>query len=280
MLRKKTTLGITLAVLLALVFSTLALAGTVLDSDDVVVVGYGSANEAPLQVYAGGDSGKVTVTFTANNGNLPENQIAEGYINVPALYEIGESGVVTPSGSQTKYFTPQNFSHNNETLEFEIEIKAGSNAPAGPISFPVNFTRGNQVNLAPDFSAPLIHVEVVVLSGYNVDAFKRPVVMDGLNTIKGGSTVPLKFSVTDANGDYQNDTSKVAFFAFRVPCEGQEGETNDLTMEDTGGTILRYDFEDDQFIYNWKSPKESGVCYYVRVEYSGTSSDWAEFKTK
>ena len=36
-------------------------------------------------------------------------------------------------------------------------------------------------------------------------------------------------------------------------------------ITNTGGTSLRYDTVGGQFIQNWQTPKQSGLCYRVTV---------------
>jgi hypothetical protein len=281
-LSKKLYSSMVLALFLALVLVTLVFADTVLNPGDVAVVGHGSASTTPLIINAG-NAGTVSVTFVANDGTIPAQHSDKAWITVPQEFEIGESGeIAATSDSQTQSFSSgQNFSHNSQSLTFVIQVTALSNAPAGLVHFPVTFTHGDQVKQHADFSAPHIYVEVVVLGGYDIDAFKNPVKMDGAtNSVKAGSTVPLKFTVTDAGGAIQSETEMVTFQTAGVSCGLMAPESNDIQEESTGGTTLRFDVDDEQFIQNWKVPAGANKCYSVRVLYDGTWSDWAIFRTK
>jgi hypothetical protein len=99
------------------------------------------------------------------------------------------------------------------------------------------------------------------------------------NTIKGGSTVPLKFEVF-AGPTELTDTSYVhqPLLSQQVACTGTSYDAVEITA--TGGTSLRYDTAGSQFIYNWQTPKTAGKCYRVTVGTADGSSLVAYFMTK
>lgn len=115
---------------------------------------------------------------------------------------------------------------------------------------------------------------------YTVSGFYSPVDMGGTwNTVKGGSTVPLKFEVF-AGATEMTSTSVVVtpLTALRVGCSGGVEDAIEVTA--TGGTALRYDSTGGQFIYNWQTPKGAGQCYTVTVALVGGQVITANFKTK
>ena len=85
-----------------------------------------------------------------------------------------------------------------------------------------------------------------------------------LNTVKGGSTVPLKFDVS-VNGVEQTTTAGLAMTQQVIPCDGSAPEDAVEPAAVTGGTSLRYDAGAGHFIQNWKVPKTAGSCYMVRM---------------
>jgi hypothetical protein len=102
-----------------------------------------------------------------------------------------------------------------------------------------------------------------------------------LNTIKGGQTVPLKFEIFETiGGTERTSLSDVLPFTLTpVACEGTSYE-DPVDFTTTGGTSLRYDGIDGQFIQNWQSPKPAGKCYRVTMTALDGSSISAFFKTK
>jgi hypothetical protein len=100
------------------------------------------------------------------------------------------------------------------------------------------------------------------------------------NTIKGGSTVPLKFNLYEtAGGRELTSVSDIQGFSLiTVACSAGAEDPADFVT--TGGTELRYDTVGRQFIQNWQSPKRGGVCYRVTMTARDGSAISAFFKTK
>jgi K319-like protein len=117
------------------------------------------------------------------------------------------------------------------------------------------------------------------VKAWTLAGFYQPVDMGGVsNTVKGGSTVPLKFEVFAANE--LTDVSVVDhFIVAKVACQGSSGE-DPIEMVTTGGTSLRYDSLAGQFIQNWQTPKAAGTCYLVTMFTDDGSSLSANFKLK
>jgi hypothetical protein len=111
--------------------------------------------------------------------------------------------------------------------------------------------------------------------------FYQPVdMMDGVwNTVKNGSTVPLKFEVFAGTTELTSTSVvKQPLMATQTLCTG--GATDDIELLATGATSLRYDTTSGQFIYNWQTPKKAGYCYVVTVKLEDGTSISANFKLK
>jgi hypothetical protein len=104
---------------------------------------------------------------------------------------------------------------------------------------------------------------------YSFSGFGSPL-SSGVTTVKGGSTVPVKFQITDWNGNVVSNTSVItAIQVVSLPsCNGAaSGEWTDAAA--TGGTSLRFDSTSNQFIFNWKTSGLAG-CYQLGVTTSDT----------
>jgi hypothetical protein len=113
---------------------------------------------------------------------------------------------------------------------------------------------------------------------WTLSGFYRPVDMNGiLNTVKGGSTVPLKFEVFAGTTEL-TDTVIVSTLVKQVTCNATIEDTIEVLA--TGGTSLRYDWTSGQFIFNWQTPKLPGKCYSVTLTTLDGSSITALFKLK
>jgi hypothetical protein len=109
---------------------------------------------------------------------------------------------------------------------------------------------------------------------WTLTGFYQPVDMNGiLNTVKAGSTVPLKFEVFAGTTEL-TDVSVVSTLVKTATCTtGLPEDTIEVTA--TGGTSLRYDTTGGLFVFNWQTPKLTGRCYNVVL----TTSDLSELST-
>jgi hypothetical protein len=101
------------------------------------------------------------------------------------------------------------------------------------------------------------------------------------NTVKGGSTVPLKFEVFAGSTELTDPLVVDKFTATPVKCPNGTLTTDEIEILSTGGTSLRYDGTGGQFIQNWQTPKKPGACYDVTMTTDdGTSLPVAHFQLK
>jgi hypothetical protein len=116
---------------------------------------------------------------------------------------------------------------------------------------------------------------------WTLKGFYQPVDMSGVwNTVKGGSTVPLKFEVFAGSAE-KTDTSAVKSFTQKtVACPGASAITDEIEITTTGGTSLRYDSTAGQFVQNWATPKKPGTCYTTTMTTQDGSSISANFMLK
>jgi hypothetical protein len=106
---------------------------------------------------------------------------------------------------------------------------------------------------------------------WDLYGFYRPVVMgDVYNTIKGGRTVPLKFNVFAA--EELTDVLVVKSLTYQYIGTGTGGVEDPIEETvATGGTVLRYDETEGQFIYNWKTPTRKGDYVVVLTTQDGST---------
>jgi hypothetical protein len=99
------------------------------------------------------------------------------------------------------------------------------------------------------------------------------------NSVKGGSTVPLKFKVFAGTVELKDISAIKSINAISGACSGGMDVPID-ELSATGGTSVRYDTTGGQFIFNWQTPKKAGTCYMVTVTTRDGSSLSAYFKSK
>ena len=99
-----------------------------------------------------------------------------------------------------------------------------------------------------------------------------------VNTVKGGSTVPMKFELFKGATELKDVSAvKSTTYTKSAACNG--AYTDEIEVVMTGNTSLRFDATGDQFIYNWKTPTGAG-CYKVTMTALDGSSLSAYFKTR
>lgn len=109
--------------------------------------------------------------------------------------------------------------------------------------------------------------------------FYQPVDMGGVyNTVKGGATVPVKFTLY-AGTTQVTDPAKVAFSATKASCS-TGAATDAVETTTTGATSLRYDTTAGQFVYSWQTPKTAGSCYQLTMTSADGSTTNALFQLK
>jgi hypothetical protein len=115
---------------------------------------------------------------------------------------------------------------------------------------------------------------------WTLKGFYQPVDMNGVyNTVKGGSTVPLKFEVFAGPTELTDVSVVKSFVQTKIACNNTS-PVDEIEVVSTGGTSLRYDTTGGQFIQNWKTPTGAGTCYRVTMTTQDGSSLVALFKLK
>jgi len=128
-----------------------------------------------------------------------------------------------------------------------------------------------------------VHINVL---GWHENGFFAPVDMTTTstivwNTVKGGSTVPLKFEIFAGSTEQTNISAVDSVTASQVSCTTGVDDDIEETVVNTGGTSLRYDSTSGFFIQNWQTPKKAGLCLVViMAAKDGSKIDKAYFKLK
>ena len=123
------------------------------------------------------------------------------------------------------------------------------------------------------------HVLKWTLKGFFAPVDMRSTSAPGLwNTVKGGSTVPLKFQIFAGSTELTDVADITSFTAASVSCATSDPTETAVEVTTTGGTVLRY--TGGQFIQNWQTPKAAGKCYVTTVTTADGSWLSAYFKLK
>jgi hypothetical protein len=161
-------------------------------------------------------------------------------------------------------------------LNVQITYSQGNN----PVTNPTNVGSYNVLAKITDNNYQGQATGTLVINSLTTKGFYQPVDMGGVyNTVKGGSTVPLKFELFAGATELTDTGSVKTLEANKVSCTSGAAE-DAIEVTATGGTSLRYDTTGGQFIYNWKTPTGAGSCYKVTVTANDGSTISAFFKTR
>ncbi len=160
-------------------------------------------------------------------------------------------------------------------LDVTITYNGSTTAPSAVGSYSVVATV-NDANYQGSATGTL------TIGAWTLKGFYSPVDMSTsttmvYNTVKNGSTVPLKFEVFKGTTEL-TDTAVVSALAKQITCG--TGSVDDIEVLATGSTSLRYDTTSGQFIYNWKTPSIANNCYSVTMTTQDGSKITAHFKLK
>lgn len=208
--------------------------------------------------------GTITVT--------PAAQTITFTTNAPSPAAVG--GTYTPSATGGGSGNPVTFNIDGASTSGACSIINGtvSLTAAGLCIIDANQTGNTDYHGAAQ-------VQQAFNIGYVTSGFLPPVSnAPTVNTGKAGKTYPLKWQLQQANGQYV--TSLSAIQSVVVSPQSCSAFSTDPTSSDTatatGGTSLRYDSTNNQYVYNWQT--SSTGCYSIAVTLTGGQRLIAFFK--
>jgi hypothetical protein len=90
-----------------------------------------------------------------------------------------------------------------------------------------------------------------------------------IKTWQSGSTIPVKWQLTDAHGQFITALSAITSITYKpTRCDSFTTDpTGAASAAPAGGTLLRYDPTTNQYVYNWKTPRSG--CYSLFLTLDG-----------
>jgi hypothetical protein len=126
-------------------------------------------------------------------------------------------------------------------------------------------TNGSIFGSQPYFAIDDLRIDEPVIIPYTFSGFQPPVnTAPVINIGKAGRTYPVKWQLKDQDGNFVSALTAVKAISLASVLCGTfaSAPADGIEIETTGETILRYDTETNQFVYNWKTPRELG-CYML-----------------
>src|SRR5439155_26699709 len=225
--------------------------------------GQGANGNSPMDFVVGGGHHSVPdtqFTLSLHSGPLGETPKSQPH-NPPTVSVTGViEGAVYPLGAVPAAGCATTDAESGVRTPATLQITDGDASGVGPITATCAGAVDNAGNVAPPVSARYKVVAVYTFMGF------APPLGPGTTTVKGGSTVPLKFQILDSRGNLITDTSVIADIevARSVSCSATSGDIwQDAAA--TGGTMLRFEATSHQFVFNSKTTGLAAGCYTVAV---------------
>jgi hypothetical protein len=116
--------------------------------------------------------------------------------------------------------------------------------------------------------------------GYTYDGIRQPINADGSSVFKLGSTIPVKFQLMDANGNFVTGaTAKIYMAKISGTITGSELEATS-TSAATTGNLFRYDITGNQYIFNLGTKTLSTGTWQIRIELDDGTSKYVTIGLK
>ena len=210
--------------------------GTATVDDETATISNDSPGEFPI--------GSTTVTWTATDpsGNIGTDQQIITVVDTtpPVFTTLPQDLTITYSGNQT----PVDLGTVEATDIFPVTIT--NNAPTG--GFPLGLTSVQWV--ATDENGNTTTVTQNVRIQYNFFGFLQPINNDNSSVFKLNSTIPVKFQLFDSNSNPVS-TAIANINVSKITDNVTGTEIEDVsTSSSTSGNLFRYDYTNQQYIFN------------------------------
>jgi hypothetical protein len=248
--------------------------GSALTPCSAAVTGAGGLNQSLLVSYTDNtNAGTATASasFAGDDNHLGNSGTATFTIDKAP-------SVVSVTCPASVYFTGSPITPCSATvtgaggLNQSLTVNYSNNIAVGTATANANYA-GDGNHKANSGSATF------AILAWTLKGFYQPVDMNGvLNTVKNGSTVPLKFEIFAGDTELTLTGSVKSLTYTAMTCSSLP--TDDIELTATGQTVLRYDTTSGQFIFNWKTPSTANACYKVTMTAQDGSTLSANFKLK
>jgi hypothetical protein len=264
-----------------------ALSGKTFGDSAFTVSATGGASGNPVTFTASGNctvSGATVSITGAGSCTVTASQV--GNDNYKAATSVSQSFSIAKANQAISWATPSAIIYG--TALSETQLNASLSTGDGTLSYSpaagtvlATGTHTLRVNASETSNYNATSATVLLtVNPWDLKGFYAPVDMGGVvNTIKAGSTVPLKFEIFAAS-ELTNTSAISSFKTATVQCSTLSSTSDEIEVTTTGGTSLRYDSTAGQFIQNWQTPKTVSTCYRATLTTQDSGTITAYFKTR
>jgi hypothetical protein len=227
-----------------------------------------ASSESPLVFDTEGKNQTKTVTVTDNAGNSAT--FTSQSVNIDktppvVTVDLPDTGkgkgvyLLNEVVSATWTATDSLSGFNGSTTTGSIPLDTSS---VGTKTLTID--AGTAVDLAGNESAA---VQVPYSVRYDFCGIRPPINPDGTSIFKLGSTVPVKFQLKDAKGNFVSSaTARIYVTKISNNVTGTEVEVEAVsTSAATTGNLFRYDPTDNQYIFNLSTKNLSTGTWKIRI---------------
>ncbi len=255
---------------------------------DAVTASYTSASFADKNVgtgktvsvsgisIAGADAGNYALqnTTASTTANITAKSITGSFTAANKYYDGTTSATIT-GRSLSGVISPDDVSLTGGTATFTDALVGNGKTVTGT-GFTLTGADAGNYTLASSTLTTTANILAWLTSG-----FYQPVDMGTTaNTVKAGSTVPLKFELFAGSVELTTLSSVLSVKSVQYTCSATAPEDAIEELSAAGSTLLRYDATAGQFIYNWKTPATPNTCHKVVMTAADGSTISALFKLK
>jgi hypothetical protein len=117
---------------------------------------------------------------------------------------------------------------------------------------------------------------------YTFIGFLQPVDnLPVINEAKAGKTIPVKWRLKDAAGNFVSDLGSMAsLLSAPIACTADPTTIVEEQLSAPGSTVFRYDEASNQFIFNWQSASAWKGCRLLQLTLSDGTYHYAKFNFK
>jgi len=249
----------------------------------------GFNNGSAMAVYGTTSGNPVSIAFS---GPVVNPVMMLNYMDAGAAMDFGSTGITlldsNAAGGSTATVTGNTVSlggFNNVDDGWAVQVN-GSFGVGTPLQFTFfnnNDTAGMTIVKAGGTGCTVTTTTTTAPPGPDctTDGYFQPVDMNGIvNTIKAGSTVPMKFRTACSTLALGDLAAIKSFVVVRVPCADLSSLTDQIETTTSGATVLRWSASDQQYIQNWQTPTLRNVCYRVTTTMADDDTLVAYFRTR